>query len=63
LRLNYPQMRLIVASSDETPAILDASLRRGANAFIPKNRLPEELAATLSRLFPQAVEAATTCNA
>jgi DNA-binding NarL/FixJ family response regulator len=63
LRLNYPQMRLIVASSDETPAILDASLRRGANAFIPKNRLPEELAATLLRLFPQAVEAATTCNA
>ena len=63
LRLNYPQMRLIVTSSDGSPMTHDASLRFGANAFIPKSRLPEELPATLLRLFPQVAEAATPCNA
>jgi DNA-binding NarL/FixJ family response regulator len=63
LRLNYSHMRLIVASSDESPAMVEASLRFGANAFIAKNRLPVELAATVARLFPQVAEAATPCNA
>ena len=62
LRQRFPAMKLIIASSDETTAIHVASLQRGADAFIPKNRLPEELPAVITHLFPKAAETTATCN-
>jgi two-component system, response regulator YesN len=56
LHETFPAMKLIIASSDDGPAIQAASRQRGADAFIPKNRLAEDLADAVSRLFPQTDE-------
>ena len=58
LRRNFPRMRLILVSFDESPTLRSSSLRHGADAFIPKSRLPEELPGLLTRLFPQVTEVA-----
>lgn len=61
LRQEYPEMKLIITSSDESPTVIAASRRRGADAFIPKFRLPEELAGAIRRLFPRLAEIGATC--
>lgn len=53
LRNNYPAIRSIVVSAHDGPTLQAVSLRRGADAFISKERLPNELPAVLDRLFPE----------
>ncbi len=53
LRHNYPAMRSIIISAQDGPALRAATLQHGADAFITKQRLPHELPALLTRLFPQ----------
>jgi DNA-binding NarL/FixJ family response regulator len=54
LRQNYPAMKSIIISAHDGPTLRAASLQHGADAFITKQRLPEELPALLARLFPNA---------
>ncbi len=58
LRHNYPQMRSIVTSVGDDPGLEASSVRRGADAFIGKPRLPRELPHLLNRLFPDTDQAA-----
>ncbi len=51
LRSKYPAMRLIIASADDGPRCREASLRHGADAFICKQDLPQELPQLLARFF------------
>jgi len=59
LRQQYPAMRSLVTSVYESATCHTASLRHGADAFIGKQRLPEEFPPLLARLFPDAAEPAT----
>ncbi len=51
LRAKYPAMKSIVISVYDRPALYEASVQGGADAFIPKERLADELAHQLNRLF------------
>jgi DNA-binding NarL/FixJ family response regulator len=52
LRQEYPAMRTILTSAQDGPALRASSRRRGADAFVLKQRLAEELPRLLTRLFP-----------
>ncbi len=52
LRENYPAMRIVVMSAHDGPTLQARSQRHGADAFIPKQRLTDELPLLLDRLFP-----------
>ena len=52
LHREYPGMRLVVTSAHDGPTLEAVSRRHGADAFITKQRLPEELPPLLTRLFP-----------
>ncbi len=54
LRQNFPYIRSIVTSVHDTHTLQAVSRRHGADAFITKERLPEELTELLPRLFPDA---------
>jgi DNA-binding NarL/FixJ family response regulator len=56
LRVKYPAMRSIVTSTDDAPTLRAASLRHGADAFVAKGRLLEELPLILKRLFVNSAE-------
>ena len=56
LRQKYPAMRSLITSVYDSPACHAASLRHGADAFIPKHRLLAEFPRLLSTLFPDAQE-------
>ncbi len=58
LRHNYPRMRSIVTSAGDNPRREAASVQRGADAFILRQRLRRELPDLLSRLFPDTDRAA-----
>ena len=60
LRHQYPAMRSLITSVYDSPTCQAASLRHGADAFISKRRLAEELPRVLSSLFPDATEPATS---
>ncbi|HNR69756.1 MAG TPA: response regulator transcription factor [Verrucomicrobiota bacterium] len=62
LRRQHPAMRSLVTSVYESTTCRAACLRHGADAFIGKQRLPEEFPPLLARLFPEAAEpAASPC--
>jgi two-component system response regulator YesN len=52
LRLQCPCVKSVITSAEEDPMLQQASLDRGADAFIPKARLPDELPSLFARLFP-----------
>ncbi len=43
LRLQFPQVALVVASGEDDPAVIRATLAAGAVAFLPKSEAPEVL--------------------
>lgn len=51
LRKAYPEIRLVAVSGHDSPAIADEALAAGANAFIPKNGLPNDLLRVLKTLL------------
>ena len=51
LRQNYPAIRSILISARDGPLLEASSLQHGANAFISKSNLPEELPLLVTRLF------------
>ncbi len=53
LREVSSEVRVIVTSAHNSRTLRAASLRAGADEFIPKERLPELLPAFLARFFPQ----------
>ncbi len=64
LRQNYPAMRSIIVSADDSPNHQVASLRHGADAFVSKSRLHEDLLPVLNALFPDDAEPANMlCDA
>jgi DNA-binding NarL/FixJ family response regulator len=52
LREKHPDVRSIVISVHDRPALYAASLEAGAAAFITKQNLADQLPAHLNRLFP-----------
>ena len=56
LRREYPGIRSIITSAHDGPALRAECRRHGADAFITKQRLPEELPPLLTRLFAPARE-------
>ncbi len=58
LRCNYPTIKSVVTSTHDGPTLRAATLRHGADAFIHKQRLADELPDLLTRLFPDAAQAA-----
>lgn len=52
LRRRYPQMRIIIVTMLDTVEMHCASLAAGADVFLSKTRLLEELGPQLRRLFP-----------
>ena len=51
LRYHYPAIRSILTSTHDGATLRAACLRHGADAFITKQRLPDELPPLLKRLF------------
>jgi two-component system secretion response regulator SsrB len=63
LRQTYPAIRLIITSALDGPLCHAASLQHGADAFISKRCLLDEIPHQLNRLFPEIAEPATsTCQ-
>lgn len=62
LRQSYPAMRSIITSSHEGPICHAASLQHGADAFIIKRCLFDELPRLLSLLFPETTKPATAIS-
>jgi DNA-binding NarL/FixJ family response regulator len=56
LRQTHPTMRSIITSVQEGPTLHAASLQHGADAFISKRCLLDELPNQLDRLFPDIAE-------
>jgi len=54
LRQRHPTVRSIVISVHDVPALHQACVESGADAFIPKQRLADELPGQLTRLFADA---------
>ncbi|MBE0542394.1 MAG: response regulator transcription factor [Verrucomicrobia bacterium] len=54
LHKQFPAMRLVVTSSHEGDGWQRLVAAHGGDAFIPKSRLPAELAGIMARFFPQA---------
>ena len=62
LRQSYPDIRSIITSARDGPTCHAASLQHGADAFISKRCLFDDLPHVLNRLFPDAAEQTTsTC--
>ena len=59
LRREFPAMRSILTSAHGAPTLKASSQRLGADAFVAKQRLAEELPCLLNRLFPDRAKAAT----
>jgi DNA-binding NarL/FixJ family response regulator len=53
LRKSFPGVRLIVFSELEAHSLGDECKRRGADGFVRKSRLPEELLQKVYELFPE----------
>ncbi len=51
LRKDCPEIRLIAVSGHDSPAIANEAIAAGANVFIPKNGLPNELVKALKNLL------------
>jgi DNA-binding NarL/FixJ family response regulator len=60
LRKKHPSMRLVITSAHDGPTCNALSVLHGADAFVPKHRLPHELPHLLERLFPVNGSKATT---
>ncbi len=58
LRQKFPAIRSIITSDHDGPVVQAISRRQGADAFITKQHLAEELPCLLRRLFPGALEPA-----
>ncbi len=52
LAQNFPEVRVILMSSEDTPAMRQQARRCGADQFISKMTLAEELVPVLGALFP-----------
>jgi len=59
LRQQYPAMRSIIVSVDDTPTCQAASRLNGADGFVSKWRLLQDLPPLLAALFPDGAEPAT----
>jgi DNA-binding NarL/FixJ family response regulator len=51
LRQLFPEIKVIIFSELEGLSLPDECVRRGANGFVPKSRLPEALLSEIRRLF------------
>ena len=63
LRARFPAMRVIIHSLHDTGAWKAVSLAAGADAFIPKLCLYEELPGAIARLFPGRARATRSAGA
>ncbi len=52
LRKQYPAMRLVIVSTHENSLWQQLSRASGADAFVNKHRLPNELETLIGQLFP-----------
>jgi two-component system nitrate/nitrite response regulator NarL len=52
MRRSVPEMRLVVFSELDDPALRVECQRRGADGYVRKNRMPEELLDKVYELFP-----------
>lgn len=51
IRKQFPDLRVIIFSELQGLSLADECMRRGANSFVPKSRMPEGLLAEIWRLF------------
>lgn len=51
LRKLFPDLKLIIFSELQDLSLYEECLRRGADSFVPKSRLPEELLSEIRRVL------------
>src|SRR5579863_410475 len=52
LRKTFPELRIIIFSELNGLSLREECLRRGADSFVEKNKMPEKLMEEVRRLFP-----------
>ncbi|HUK53077.1 MAG TPA: response regulator transcription factor [Candidatus Binatia bacterium] len=53
LRAQHPQVAVIVFSEFEAAVLKAECMQRGADAFVQKSQMPEQLMREIARLFPR----------
>lgn len=59
LRVEHPQVRVIVLSAEDDPHTIEVALRRGARAFVRKSVNPDDLPAVVRQVAEETVFYAT----
>jgi DNA-binding NarL/FixJ family response regulator len=53
LRKSFPELRIVLFTELNGYSLRDECLRRGADGFVEKSRMPEKLIEEICRLFPE----------